>query len=108
MQSVRKKHDQKAVGLSKAVLSRETTKGRPNVPHPGAGASIEEEEAYARKMQQKNPFLLFWEGTFAALKVFALYLITLDTIVSCVACVGLTMYWYIFSVRDENECCVNC
>jgi len=102
MQSVRKKHDEKAVGLSRAVLSREATKGRPDVPHPGAGASIEEEEAYARQMQQRNPFLLFFQGNFAALKVFALYLITLDTIVSCVACVGLTMYWYLYSVSNDE------
>jgi len=108
METVRKKTDQQAVGLSKAVLSRDTTTGRPGLAPPGTKATIEEEEAYARKMQQRNPILLFLEGTFAALKVFAIYLITLDTIVSCSACVLITMYWYLYSVSKECVCLVRC
>lgn len=98
MQRVRNKRDEKVVGLSRPVLQRETTTGKRGHVPPAPGASIEEEEAYARSMQLKNPFRLFWEGTYAALVVFSLYLVTLDTIVSCLACVGMTMYWYLYSV----------
>ena len=100
MQAVRQSHDRKSVGLSRAVLKREATVGRHHhhPQAPGPEATIEDEEAYARKMQQKNAFILFFDGTLAALQVFAIYLITLDTIVSMLACVGMTMYWYIYSV----------
>lgn len=99
MQAVRQSHDRNSVGLSRAVLKREATVGRRHHPQaPGPEATIEDEEAYARKMQQKNAFILFFDGTLAALQVFAIYLITLDTIVSMLACVGMTMYWYIYSV----------
>lgn len=104
MQGVRQSHDRKSVGLGRAVLKKEATVGRVNLPPPGVDATIEDEEAYARKMQQKNALVLFFHGTLAALKVFALYLITLDTIVSCIACVGLTMYWYTFSVSMGRSC----
>jgi hypothetical protein len=99
MQAVRQSHDRKSVGLSRAVLKREVTVGPHHHPQaPGPDATIEDEEAYARKMQQKNALILFFDGTLAALQVFAIYLITLDTIVSMLACVGMTMYWYIYSV----------
>ena len=101
MQTVRQKKDEKIVGISRAVLSREVTAGRKDCPHPGMHATIEQDEAYARKMQQRNAIVLFYLGCVAALKVFALYLITLDTLVSCFACVGMTMYWWLVSVSEE-------
>lgn len=105
MQDFRSKKDEKIVGMSRAVLSRDVTAGKRNCPHPGVHATIEQDEAYARKMQQTNFFVLFMEGSVAAIKVFGLYLITLDTIVSCCACVGMTVYWWKVSVSDK--CCGN-
>jgi hypothetical protein len=68
--------------------------------HPNP-VSIEEAEAHAYKKQERNPFILFVSGNVAAIKVFFYYLITLDTILACSLCVGLTCYW--FYANESNE-----
>eukprot|EP00977_Amphora_coffeiformis_P006919 scaffold1508_cov178-Amphora_coffeaeformis.AAC.27 len=63
--------------------------------------SVEELEMKARTKTLKNPFYLLFLGNIAALKVMGFYLITLETIVTCLLTVGLTLYWY-FEYKDDD------
>ena len=62
---------------------------------------IEDLELEAREYNTTNPLLLTFFGNIAALKVFVLYLVTLDTLIACALSVGLTLYWY-FNYRDST------
>ena len=55
---------------------------------------LEEEEMDVRDNAMKNPWQILIVGGIAAVKVFGVYLITLDTIFSMVLSIALTCYWY--------------
>ena len=55
---------------------------------------LEEEEMDVREHAMKNPWQILIVGGIAAVKVFGVYLITLDTIFSMVLSIALTCYWY--------------
>jgi hypothetical protein len=105
MEAVRQKRDEMIVGMEAGVRAfRKRTASRTrdvDSTHPYSN-TIEEAEAYAYQKQQKNPFILLIMGNVAAVKVFFYYLITLDTILACILCVGLTLYWYSDSKKHEQ------
>ena len=80
------------------VESTRTLTGEDLGPH----VSVEALEATARSKVTRNPFYLLFLGNLAALKVMFYYLITLETIVTCLLTVGLTLYWYTTYKDDED------
>ena len=52
-----------------------------------------------------NPFFWGMTGNYASIKVFLLYLIIVDTILSCTATVLLTLFWYYQKVSEQPEYC---
>ena len=67
-----------------------------------ANITVEEQEARVRAEQLKNPFTLLILGNLSALKVMGMYLISLETIISCGLTAGLTYYWYVYGGRDGS------
>jgi hypothetical protein len=65
-------------------------------------APVEELEDHVRATQIKNPLLLLVLGFVAAFKVMFVYLINLETILSCGVSVGLTLYWYDYGTTHEG------
>jgi hypothetical protein len=104
MMGLRQKKDAHIVGMEagvRALHKRTATTGTRGSMHPNP-VTIEEAEAHAYKKQQRNPFILLISGNVAAVKVFFYYLITLDTILACILCVGSTCYWYYANKSDEQ------
>jgi hypothetical protein len=64
--------------------------------------SVEQMEAEARAHATTNPWALLWYGNLSAFKVMGYYLITLETIVTCIITVGLTCYWYFTNQNNPN------
>ncbi|KAG7365142.1 hypothetical protein IV203_038345 [Nitzschia inconspicua] len=64
--------------------------------------TVEEQEEMVRAMQIRNPFVLLVLGFYAAFKVMLLYLINMETILSCALTVGLTLYWYDIGRTNEG------
>lgn len=65
-------------------------------------ASVEEMEEEARELTLTNPVLLMFLGITAAVKVMFYFLITLETMVTCVITVGMTCFWY-FKYQDNSS-----
>ena len=55
---------------------------------------IEEHELTVRQQQKQFCLAQYFTKLMAAIMVFAVYLITLETLTSSALCVGLTIYWY--------------
>jgi len=55
---------------------------------------IEEHELKVRQQQTQVCWTRYFTTLMAAIMVFAVYLITLETLLSSALCVGLTIYWY--------------
>ena len=55
---------------------------------------VEEHEFRVREQQRSFLFTRFFTTLMAACMVFFIYLITLETLLSCALCVGLTIFWY--------------
>lgn len=60
--------------------------------------TIDDEEKAVRDNALTDPFKIMIVGNIAAVKVFGVYLITLDTILSISLSIGLTCYWYFTNV----------
>ena len=101
------KFDLKNVGLGLGALrasmpSIETTKQRPDSHDDldleesrfDQSRNLEEDEKLVRNKSLKNPLWNFCRSSAAALLVFLVYLITLETILSCAFTVGLTLFWF--------------
>lgn len=104
MEAVRQARDSHIVGMEagvRALHKRTASTATRGSMHPNP-VSIEEAEAQVYKKEQRNPFILLVSGNVAAVKVFFYYLITLDTILACCLCVGLTCYWYYANKNDEK------
>lgn len=63
-------------------------------------ATVEEAERKARQNIASNPFYLALTGNYASMKVFLLYLVTLETLFTCFATVGVMLIWYYQKVSD--------
>jgi len=63
--------------------------------------TIEDLEIDVRRNHTTNPLLLTILGNVAAVKVFAFYLVTLDTLIACAFSIGLTCFWY-FNYKDSG------
>lgn len=72
------------------------------VPTALEKAPIEEMEDHVRATQIKNPLVLLVLGFIAAFKVMFIYLMTLETILSCAITIGLTFYWYDYGTTHEG------
>ncbi|KAL3911149.1 MAG: hypothetical protein SGILL_007397, partial [Bacillariaceae sp.] len=64
--------------------------------------TVEEQEKRVRKNQVKNPIILMVLGFYAAFKVTFVYLINLETLLSCALSIGLTLYWYDYGIHHEG------
>jgi hypothetical protein len=64
--------------------------------------NVEEREAFVRAQQVKNPFTLLFLGNLAALKVMAIFLVSLETIITCALTVGMTLYWYTYGQEHDD------
>ena len=106
MEAVRQKRDERIVGMEAGVRSfrkrTPSTRDDNKASMHSYANTIEEAEANAYQKQQRNPFILLIMGNVAAVKVFFYYLITLDTILACFLCVGLTCYWYFENLQNEQ------
>jgi hypothetical protein len=60
----------------------------------GKEKTVEEIEDEARDGAMANPYKILYFSNLAAFKVMGVYLITLETIISTIFTVGLTLYWY--------------
>lgn len=111
--NLKKGTEVKMVGLKQYGLNPSTQKLRQEVSvvdsvrtltgqDSGPTVNIETLEAKARRKTVMNPFTLLFLGNLAALKVMGYYLITLETILTCLLTVGLTLYWY-FNYKDDPE-----
>jgi len=78
------KYEAKNVGLG------EVATGELKLHH----GPVEEHEARVREQSTSCWLTRFITTLMSAIMVFVVYLITLETILSCVMCVGLTVYWY--------------
>jgi Flp pilus assembly protein TadB len=105
METLRQKRDQAIVGMEAGVRAfRKRTPSTRDVNKASTQPTIEQAEAQVYQKEQRNPFILLVMGNVAAVKVFFYYLITLDTILACCLCVGLTLYWYfVKSDQGNNE-----
>lgn len=56
--------------------------------------TIEDKEEIARSKEMKNPIALLILGNIAAVKVMVLYLISLETVITCSITAGLIVFWY--------------
>lgn len=55
---------------------------------------LEDDENYARSMEEKRPIILDIIGFYTACKIFLYYLVSLSSLVTVGLSVGLTYYWY--------------
>lgn len=63
---------------------------------------IETHERRVRKENETCWLTRFSTTLFSAILVFLVYLVTLETVMSCALCLGLTMYWY----YDVSSICI--
>lgn len=64
--------------------------------------TIEEKEKQLRAKENRNPISLLLLGNMAAFKVMLLYLISLETIITCALTAGLIIYWYNIGMGYEE------
>lgn len=62
--------------------------------------SVEEAERKARENVASNPFYLALTGNYASMKVFLLYLVTLETLFTCFATVAVMLVWHYQKASD--------
>ncbi len=65
--------------------------------------TIEDKEKNARDKENRNPFSLLLLGNLAALKVMVLYLISLETIITCSLTAWLIIFWYQLAQDHEGK-----
>jgi hypothetical protein len=71
-------------------------------PYPERMKSVEDQEEFVRAFQITNPFILTALGFYSAFKVMFLYLINLETVLSCCLTVVLTLYWYHYGQTHDG------
>jgi len=69
---------------------------------PEATKTIEEKERLAREGEITNPLYLLFLSNLAAIKVMFFYLITAETIFTCMLTAGMIMYWYDYGLEDHE------
>ncbi|KAL7524127.1 hypothetical protein ACHAXR_001198, partial [Thalassiosira sp. AJA248-18] len=108
----RRHRDQKVVGLGEGARRAMN----PTPPDLLAGSKkvryekyngdipLEDDEKYARSKVERRPIVLVVIGYFTACKIFLYYLISLGSLFSIGATVGMTIYWYDrFSKDTANQ-----
>mmetsp|Transcript_7843 Transcript_7843/g.11370 ORF Transcript_7843/g.11370 Transcript_7843/m.11370 type:complete len:697 (+) Transcript_7843:154-2244(+) len=76
------------------IKDENTCRKAPDRPIASEHKSIEDLESVVRKEALLNPFRLLLLGIIGSLKVMGLYLVTIETFLTCGLTIGLTMYWY--------------
>jgi hypothetical protein len=94
---IAQRYANKTVGLGAAVLA--ANKGELGAYQHGP---IEEQEAKVRRENVSCWLARFVTTLLSSILVFMVYLITLETLMSCALSVGLTIYWY--NVVSFNSC----
>ena len=80
-----KNHQFSAASLTSGIAMR--------IPPEGVKDKMADDERIAREKAETRSIVLMVLGGIAAVKVFCLYLITLDSALSCALSVGLTIHW---------------
>ena len=83
----------KAVGLGAGAMLLLAKEELGTSAYPLYGP-IEEHEAKVRRENASCWLVRFVTTLWSSILVFMVYLITLETLMSCALCVGLTIYWY--------------
>jgi len=109
-------HRDKVVGLKDAATKRSVQYRRQEFLHtqhssmdtlaggpttPTMTKSIEDKERLARGGEITNPLSILFLGNLAAFKVMIFYLITAETIVTCMLTAGMIIYWYSYGLEDH-------
>ena len=110
--SVRSQLDARVVGLTEGIgVSEDLLAERLNLKASvdelfasaaADGPTVEDMEEEARAKSLKDPCGRFTLGMVAALKIMGFYLITLETVLTCVLTAGLTCYWYYRFAEDQE------
>lgn len=106
----RRHRDLKVVGLGEAATRsmnpnpRELLKGSKRIRYDKFNGDIplEDDEKYARSKVERRPIVLVVIGYYTALKIFAYYLISLNSLLTVGISVGLTVYWHGMMVQDPT------
>ena len=110
-------HREKVVGLKDAgtlgswrarrqaflQTSREMNVSTDTIAVPtNAFTTIENKEEIARMKEMKNPIGLLLLGNLAALKVMVLYLISLETVITCSITAYLIVFWHNLALEHDD------
>ena len=60
------------------------------------------EKAVRLKDSKQNKIIRFVKSNFAAVLVFFFYLVKMESVLSCMMTVGLTLYWYFYAHRVQE------
>ena len=63
------------------------------------GVKFGEKEESVRIEATRNKIGRFVKSNFAAVLVFLIYLVKMESVLSCLMTVGLTLYWYFYAIR---------
>merc|ERR1719253_1253379 len=80
----RQHKDKKVVGLAEGVRRSQYNGDIP----------LEDDEKYSREKVEQRPIVLAIVGYYTALKIFVFYLISINSLITVGASVGLTIYWH--------------
>jgi hypothetical protein len=69
---------------------------------PIRSATIEHKEKLAREGETTNPISILILGNLAAFKVMLFYLVTAETVGTCVLTAGMILYWYNYALEQED------
>lgn len=62
-----------------------------------------EREEQIRAKASKKKFVNILKSNIASILVFCFYLISVESVLSCLFTVGLTIFWYYYAIQNESE-----
>ena len=71
----------------------------PSVPPPNQQFKFSEKEDSIRIKATQNKIGRAFKSNVAALLIFLNYLVNMESVLSCLMTVGLTLYWYFYAMR---------
>jgi len=96
--TIAEKFDNKNVGLGAAALTFQTAISDPRLPH----GPIESHEELVRRQDRDHFLSRMFSTLTAAVMVFFVYLVTLETLMSVTLSIGLTIFWLQKGGTDET------
>jgi hypothetical protein len=83
-------------------LSMDTLPPGLSPPSATNNMTIEEKETLARQGEITNPVSLFYLSMVAAIKVMVCFLITAETVLTCMLTAGMIVYWYNYGLEHAD------